>query len=190
MERIMQMPSLTDLGFTPASAVLTTRLDGHSGSSVALPLDQLNPRLRQTHQDWALGVIKRWNRGEDSVRSFRHDYFAGDRDLSHVESDVFTEVNASLVEPGISVQFLYLVRGNLRQTHGFQYEFSTSTLDERTVELAWQTRQGYAYGPLPRSNIQTVFELVQKLRTEPNWSLHWNALRFCLFDAEVNKWLI
>jgi hypothetical protein len=186
----MQTPSLTDLGCTPATAVLSTRLDGHTGSSVAQPQGQLNPRLRQTHLDWALGVIKRWNRGEDSVRSFRHDYFAGDRELAHIQSDVFTEVNSSLQEPGISVQFLYLVRGNLLQTHGYQYDFSTSTIDERTVEVAWQTRHGYAYGPLPRANIQTVFDLVQKLRTEPNWSLHWTALRFCLFDQEVNKWLV
>jgi hypothetical protein len=184
------MPPLPDLSCTPGTVLLTTRFDGNAGSKSAAALDQLNPRLRRTHLDWTFGEIKRWNRGEVQVSSFRHDYFAGERALSHIESDVFTEVTSSLLHPGLSFRFLYIVRGDLRTSRGFQYEFGTSTMDANEVEAAGECREGSAYRKEPHHNIRIVFDLVEKLRTVRDWSLHWTALRYSLFDPEVNKWLI
>jgi hypothetical protein len=180
--------SAASLSPPPQQVIHVTRFDGGPATQQAGELPGLNPRLRQVHQDWALGEIKRWNRGEVSVWSFRHDYFAGTRELSHVESDLFTEVVSSVVNPGISVRFLYIVRGDLRTSRGFTYQFATSTLDGNGAKAASEQREGHSYGK-GRHNIGVVFELVQKLRTVRDWSLHWTALRYFLFDAEVNKWL-
>lgn len=186
----MSKPSLTDLGCGPATVVLTTRLDGKLTGTSFKPLNQLNPRLREVHYAWAYCEIKRWNRGEVDVWSFRHDHFAGERAMAHIETDIFTEVSSSLLHPGISVRFLYLVRGDLRQTRGFTYQFATTTFDEKGEEAAGHHQEGNAYRDKDRRNIETIFDLVQRLRTEQDWSLHWTTLRYSLFDPEVNKWLI